>query len=442
MTPTDPQRTPAPAPTSAGHDGRLRRWTRAALSPFWVVPSLWCVGAVLAGLLVPELEKANPRWMPLLFQGGSSGARSLLSTIAGAMISVTGLVFSITIVVLQLASSQFSPRVLRTFLDDRVPQNALGVFAASFLYSLTVLRSVIDGDSASTGTVPQLAITIAFLLVLGSVAMFLWFIHHITSSISVGTVITEIAGETRSVMRRSAERRTELSDQPPDLEPLGAQLVVCAVRSGILDVVDHVTLRRSAEEYDVRIEVLHRLGTFVPEGAPLALVHGVGSTGDASTGVGHAGAEIDDWESVIDRGLDLAPERSLQQDLAYGLRQLVDVAERALSPGINDPTTAVQVIDQLHDLLRRLGSEPDPYSVEHDEDGVARVVTSEWTYQDLMDLAVDEIAHWGADGIQVPARLDAMFADLLDGVHVRFRDVVQRKRDEVQRTVSKAKARA
>ncbi len=435
MTPTDPKRTPVPAPTSAGHDGRLRRWTRAALSPFWVVPSLWCLGAVLAGLLVPELEKTNPRWMPLLFQGGSSGARSLLSTIAGAMISVTGLVFSITIVVLQLASSQFSPRVLRTFLDDRVPQNALGVFAASFLYALTVLRSVIDGDSASSGIVPQLAITIAFLLVLGSVAMFLWFIHHITLSISVGAVITQIAGETRSVMRRSAERRNELSDRAPDLEPLGTELVVRAVRSGILDVVDHVTLRRSAEKYDVRIEVLHRLGTFVPEGAPLALVHGVGRTGDGSIG-----EQPDDWESVIDRGLELAPERSLQQDLAYGLRQLVDVAERALSPGINDPTTAVQVIDQLHDLLRRLGSEPDPYGVEHDEDGVARVVTAEWTYQDLMDLAVDEIAHWGADGIQVPARLDAMFADLLDGVHVRFRDVVQRKREAVQRTVAEAHA--
>lgn len=399
------------------------------------MPSLWCLGAVLAGLLIPELEKANPRWMPLLFQGGSSGARQLLSTIAGAMISVTGLVFSITIVVLQLASSQFSPRVLRTFLDDRVPQNALGVFAASFLYALTVLRSVIDGDSASSDTVPQLAITIAFLLVLGSVAMFLWFIHHITLSISVGAVIADIAGDTRSVMQRSAERRTELSDRAPDLEPPNAQLVVRAVRSGILDVVDHVTLRRSAEKHDVRIEVLHRLGTFVPEGAPVALVHEFGRTEDGSTG-----EEAADWESAIDRGLDLAPERSLQQDLAYGLRQLVDVAERALSPGTNDPTTAVQVIDQLHDLLRRLGSEPDPYGVEHDEDGVARVVTAEWTYQDLMDLAVDEIAHWGADGIQVPTRLDAMFTDLLDGVHVRFHDVVQRKRAEVQRKMAEAQA--
>ena len=334
MTSSQPQSTPVPAPMAEGHDGRLRRWGRAALDPFWVVPSLWCLGAVGAGLLVPELEQANPDWMPLLFQGGSTGARSLLSTIAGAMISVTGLVFSITIVALQLASSQFSPRVLRTFLDDRVPQNALGVFAASFLYALTVLRSVIDGGSARSGTVPQLAITIAFVFVLGSVAMFLWFIHHITLSISVGTVIAQVADETRAVLRRTESRRSDLPHDPPGPGPLGGARVVRAVRSGILDVVDHPTLRRTAERHDVRIEVLHRLGTFVPEGAPVALVHGTGTT---STQDGEPVEDPEDWDPVVARGLELVSERSMRQDLAYGFRQLVDVAERALSPGSTTP---------------------------------------------------------------------------------------------------------
>ena len=395
--------------------GRPRRWARKVFSPFWVVPSLWCLGAVTAGLLVPEYEQANPGWMPLLFQGGATGARSLLSTIAGAMISVTGLVFSITIVALQLASSQFSPRVLRTFLDDRIPQNALGVFAASFLYALTVLRSVIEGTSARSETVPQLAITLAYLLVLGSVAMFLWFIHHITLSISVGTVITEIGVETRAML----DARTGSSAAPVrEADPLTSyadQSVAMASRSGVLDVVDVATLCSTAQQHDVRIEVLHKLGTFVPEGAPLAMVQG--------------GAAGEDWGAVVGRGLELASERSMAQDLSYGLRQLVDVAERALSPGINDPTTAVQVIDQLHDLLRRLGSGPDPAGVARDDDGVARVVTREWTFSELLDLSVDEIAHWGAEGIQVPRRLDEMFADLLSGVLPQFREVVQAKRD-------------
>ncbi len=141
---------------------------------------------------------------------------------------------------------------------------------------------------------------------------------------------------------------------------------------------------------------------------------------------------------MVARGLELVSERSMRQDLAYGFRQLVDVAERALSPGINDPTTAVQVIDQLHDLMRRLGREPEVYPVEYDADGVARVVTAEWTYQDLLDLAVDEIVHWGADGLQVPTRLEAMFVDLLDGVDDRFRPVVQAKRLEVQELARQA----
>ncbi len=415
MTPSTQQPSTADASEKLG---RPRRFARKVFSPFWVVPSLWCFGAVTVGLLVPEFEQANPGWLPLLFQGGATGARSLLSTIAGAMISVTGLVFSITIVALQLASSQFSPRVLRTFLDDRIPQNALGVFAASFLYSLTVLRSVIEGTSARSESVPQLAITLAYLLVLGSVAMFLWFIHHITLSISVGTVITEIGVDTRAMLGARSEPGPAGPREPGPLPPYDGQSVAVAERSGVLDVVDVATLCSTARQHDVRVEVLHKLGTFVPEGAPVALVHG--------------GASSEDWDTLVGRGLELSSERSMAQDLSYGLRQLVDVAERALSPGINDPTTAVQVIDQLHDLLRRLGASPDPACVASDDDGVTRVVTREWTFTELLDLSVDEIAHWGAEGIQVPRRLDAMFADLINGVHPRFREIVQAKRDQLQ----------
>ena len=411
MAPSSPQPSSTDSPQQLG---RPRRWARKLFTPFWVVPSLWCLGAVSAGLLLPELEQANPRWFPLLFQGGATGARSLLSTIAGAMISVTGLVFSITIVALQLASSQFSPRVLRTFLDDRIPQNTLGVFAASFLYSLTVLRSVIEGTTSRSESVPQLAITLAYLLVLGSVAMFLWFIHHITLSISVGSVITQLGIETRAMLPDHVGRSAPLGE----LTSFDAQRVVVAARSGVLDVIEVATLRRVAQQHDVRIEVLHRRGTFVPEGAPLAMVHG--------------GAATEDWDALVNRGLELAPERSMQQDHSYGLRQLVDVAERALSPGINDPTTAVQVIDQLHDLLRRLGGQPDPDGVELDDDGIVRVVTREWTFGDLFDLAVDEIAHWGSEGVQVPQRLDAMFADLAVGVEPQFRTIVQAKREQLR----------
>ncbi len=420
---TSSSRESGSARPSHGRDGRLRRWARSVLAPFWVVPSLWCLAAVTAGLLVPGLEQRHqPGWIPLLFEGGSDGARSLLSTIAGAMISVTGLVFSITIVVLQLASSQFSPRVLRTFLDDRVPQHALGVFAASFLYALTVLRSVTDGGTTDAGSVPQVAISLAYVLVLASVAMFLLFIHHITLSISVGHVIAQISAETRAVLERDAGRRHALPSERPSLPPVDAQRVVVATRSGILDVVDHALLLRAAERSDVRLEVLHRLGTFVPEGSPLATVH----TDHPDT----------DWEVVVGRGLQLGRERSMQQDVGFGLRQLVDIAERALSPGINDPTTAVQVMDQLHDLVRRLGSEADRYGVHRDQDDVVRLITTEWSFSELLDLAVDEIAHWGAGSLQIPVRLDELFTDLLVGVHPAHRATVQAKRQAVDQVLA------
>ena len=166
------------------------------LRPFWVVPTAWCLLAVAVGLVLPDLEEAwSVTERPLFFTGGADGARTVLSTIAGAMISVTGLVFSITMVVLQLASSQYTPRVLQTFLADRITQHTLGLFAASFLYALAVLRSIRDGDRQ-----PELSITLAFVLVLAAVAMFLAYIHHITTSIGVASILQRTAQQSRDLL--------------------------------------------------------------------------------------------------------------------------------------------------------------------------------------------------------------------------------------------------
>ncbi len=386
---------PAPTPAYRPQVDRLRRRLNLMFEPFWVVPAVWSLAAVVIGLALPQIEEAGGNPLPLLFQGGVDSARSVLSTTAGAMISVTGLVFSITIVVLQLASSQFSPRVLDTFLQSRITQHTLGVFAASFLYSLAVLRSIVD---TGAGQAPALAVTVAFVLVLGSVAMFLAFIHHITQSISVATVIRRVGDETRTLLERSHRRRERLPSTAPDMPRLDGQTVVVARTSGYLDSIDAARLCRVASKHDARIEMLLRVGTFAPEGSPVAIVHGPGD---------------EDWDALVNAAIDLRNGRSMEQDLAFGLRRLVDIAERALSPGINDPTTAVEVVDELHDLLRRMVGEQSVVGVHVDEDDVPRAVTREWTLADYLDLAVDEIAHYGKDGIQIPARLDAMFTDLL-----------------------------
>lgn len=402
----------------------MQRALRRSFEPFWVVPALWCVAALLAGIVLPEVDEALAPYVPLLFQAGTDGARTFLSAIAGAMISITGLVFSITIVVLQLASSQFSPRVLRTYLNQRVPQFTLGVFAASFIYSLTVLRSVSAFSGAGQGSVPQIAVGVSFLLVLGSVGMFLAFIHHITQSISVDTIIETVGKEVLGLLERSAQSRTSAQGvDPTPLPSMGAPTVVGADSSGYLTYLDHPGLVTLAAAHDVRIEVLHPLGTYLVKGTPVVTVHGGGD---------HAEVE---WDKAVGSRSGVTWRRTTEQDLTFGLRQLVDIAERALSPGVNDPTTAVQVLNELHVILTTIARDDDPYPVHHDEDGTVRLITSEWTFEQFLDLCIDEIAHWGASSLQIPRRIDQLLETLAAVATESHRPMIQAKRAQVAKVV-------
>ncbi len=390
----------APAPPAQTGATKLQRLVQWATGPFWVVPATWCTVAVVAGVLLPAVESdATGSW--ILFDAGPESARSVLSTIAGAMISVTGLVFSITIVVLQLASSQFTPRVVGSFLTQRIPQHTLGVFTASFLYSLMLLRAVETDPDSPQAQVPQISISIALVLVLAAVLMFLAFIHHITRSISVGVVIRRIGDDCRDLLTSGRTGADHLLHEAPDLPATRRQRVVVAPRSGYLDLVDRERLCRLGSSHSARIEILHPLGTFVPEGSPLALVHEGDDTSPSA-----------DWPDLVCSGLELTLMRSMRQDLSLGFRRLVDIAERALSPGVNDPSTAVEVIDQLHDVLRRLAAMRGAYPVTSDEEGIPRVVTRDHSFEDYLDQAIDEIAHYGRDDLQIPHRLDMLLHDL------------------------------
>lgn len=387
----------------------MTRTLRRLRDKFWVVPLLCAALAALLGLSLTALDE----WLdtslkvPFLFTGGPEGARALLSAIITSMISFTGLVFSITIVVLQLTSSQFSPRVLRTLLRDWIIQIALGVFVATFVYALVVLRSV-RGTAQTEASVPQISVTVAFGFVLASVVVFLFYIDHVAQSIRAASIVDRIGQETRRALE--SEHPADAEQRSPLPLPRTCGRRIEGDRPGVIQQVDDRALLDLAEEHGVTICLLRAVGEFVPGGAPLLEVHG---------------DELPD-ERALRAAIRIGKERALVEDVGFGLRQLVDIAERALSPGINDPTTAVQVIDQLHDLLRRLATRPILPRQEVTPSGRLAVHVPQPDLEDYIGLAVDEISYWAADVDRVQRRLTVMLRDLRDAAIPVHRPTVER----------------
>lgn len=380
-------------------------WWDALWRPFWSLPAAIAAVSLVLGLTLPQV--GGSLGTPWLFEGGTDGARSVLSAIASAMISVTGLVFSITLVVLQLASSQFTPRILGTFLESRISQVTLGVFTGSFLYSLTVLRGVRDADEAP---VPQTAVAVAYLYVVVAVAMFVAFIHHITQSVQVSRVMTQVRERTVDGVRRlhrESGRGQGWSPRP------GAPRTELRLdeRSGYITVLDSTGLVRLAAEWGVVLELTVAPGDFLAPGQPIGRAWGRDDLADG---------DLD----RIARTLRLTGERNLHLDPAFGVRQLLDIAERALSPGVNDPTTAIQATNQLHVILREMVASPDPspYLLEGDE---VRALYRPRTYAALLDAVVTELAHYGADAVRVVPHLRAVLADLLIAARPEHRSATE-----------------
>lgn len=375
--------------------GQLREAVR---SSFWLVPAVCGLGAIglALGLEAVDRRISETSIAFLLFPGPPEGARSLLSAIIGSMISFTALVFSITVVVLVLTSGQFSPRVLRRFLRDRTIQWSLGVFVATFLYAMTIIRTVL-GTNGAGAYVPRLAVTVAFLLVLLSVGLFVHYIHHMANMIRISSIITGIGEEARRLLE--ARYPTEPPPAPPEPVICAPGTVVPSPRPGVVVSVNEAEIVKRAGREDRVVVLVPRVGDFVPAGGPLVTVHG--------------GATPPDW---VGEYIALDDERTMEQDLAFGFRQLVDIAEKALSPSVNDPTTACQAIDVLHDLLRRLATRPPPTSDHTDGDGQIRLVVPQYDFADLLAVAMAEIWHYGHSSTQVPERLAVLLRDLRSAV--------------------------
>jgi uncharacterized membrane protein len=378
----------------------------------WFIPAIGVIAAALLawGLVAIDRSLADDVDGFFIFGGGPESARAILSTIAAAMLTFTGLVFSITMLVLQLASSQLSPRVTRTFLRDRANQVVLAIFVATFVYALLVLREVRSVDEGAF--VPAIAVWWAFVLLIASVGAFIYYIDHMAQAMRVETVIEQVATETRDAIERCYPEPA--GSLPPVDLPVAdvADIVLAGDRPGTLQAVDGGKLEAIATGSLTVLEVVPVVGTFVPSAGPLVRVRGTGS-------VDH---------DAVRAAFTIGSERSMEQDPAFGLRQLVDIAVRALSPGTNDPTTAAMAVDAIHDLLRRLGLRAIPGPQRVGPDGALRVVIPGRTWDDHVGLATDEVIEYGASSSQVVAAVRSLLDDLEATVDDGRRPIIRRQR--------------
>ncbi|HEX6422184.1 MAG TPA: DUF2254 domain-containing protein [Acidimicrobiales bacterium] len=370
----------------------------------WFLPAVAVAGVIVlaAGTLaIDHSERDTISWLG--FGGAPETARTILSEIVTAIITLTALVFSITVVALQLASSQYSPRVLRSFLRDRPSQVTLATFLATFAYTMVVLRAVRNATASRDAFVPELSVNVAFALTAVSVGLFVYYVHHTAQSMQASTIIARVAAETVDAIDRLYPDVGDdaVPSAPEEDGERAGEATVPAPRSGYLQTVDEETLLAVATEHDLVVRLRPRVGDFVAKGAVLLHVRG----------------EVDeDTAHRLVAALTVGRERTSTQDAAFGFRQLVDVAERALSPGVNDPSTAVQALDRLYELLMTLAPRRIPSPERRDRSGTLRAVLPRPSWDSYVHLGFDEIRHHGEGSVQVSRRIAAIVDDLVDVV--------------------------
>jgi uncharacterized membrane protein len=335
-----------------------------------------------------------------LFPTDLDDARTLLSTIATALLTFTGVVFSITLVALQMASSQYSPRVLRTFVRKPVTKLALSTFIATFVYSLTLLASL--GTVGSAHRVPQGAVGLAYLLVMASIIVFVFFVHSTVRSMRVTYVIQAVFHETVGAATATfAEASAYVDAEQPARLPV-VTTIAFGHADAVLDGIDAHGLVTLAEAHGCVLRLTVPVGTYLPRDFELMEVLG------ATSGTGGTGPDA----HAIGRMLHSSAARTIYQDPSYGVRQLVDIAIRALSAAINDPTTAVEALDRLHGILRAVARRPDPSGLYVDAHGTVRLIVPVPGWDRLVELAFTEVALFGSGSPQITRKLTAIFDDL------------------------------
>lgn len=397
---------------------KLRSLWDSLRSSLWFVPTVLVLVAVVLAQSLIEIDRHIDRtnlqaqW-PHLFGAGAAGSRGMLTAIASSMITVAGVAFSITIVALALASSQYTSRILRNFMRDRASQTVLGTFVGIFIYCLVVLRSIRGGDEGAF--VPSLAVVFAVALAFVGIGCLIFFIHHIASSIQAERIIQSAANETIDAIDRlfpaemGEATGADISPEPEPPSRVQAWQSIPACRTGYIQGVDSDGLLGFASKQNTVVCMERGIGDFVVEGSPLVSVAG--------------GRQPDDeTASHLDALYTIGRQRTMAQDAGFGIRQIVDVALKALSPGINDTTTAVTCVDYLTAVLVRLATRQfeSPHRMDQ---GELRVIARGSTFPGMLGEAFDQIRQNAAGNVKVLLSL----LQALEVIALRTQDVHRRQ---------------
>jgi uncharacterized membrane protein len=369
-----------------------KRYLREAKG--WGIPAIYAAVAMTAGLTLPHVEG---RWFPgLVLPMSVSSATAIYSSVASGMIALTGIVFSLAFVMVQFSATAYSPRLVLWIARDPMLSHALGVFTATFLYAIAALTGV---DRNASGKVPFISAWIVVGLLIASVGMFVGLIQGI-GLLQVNRMLIFTGDRGRRVIATTyppVNSQSATTQSRDFRRSTPYQTLIHHGRPQSVQAVDIAALVNLAKISGGVIEIVAAVGDTVVELTPLLNVYG-------------AERPID--ERKLRNGVETGDERTFEQDPKYAIRLLVDIAIKALSPAVNDPTTAVQALDQIEDLLLRLGQRQLEIGTFRDSEGNLRLVVPFPSWDDLVRLAFDEICACGATSVQVMRRMNALLADL------------------------------
>ena len=395
---------------------RLKKLWLDLNSSLWFLPGLIVAGSIILALALVEIDKDfGGNWIegyPRLFGVEPAGSRDMLSAVAGSMITVAGIVFSIVIVALSLTSTQYTPRILRNFMRDQVNQVVLGVFVGIFTYCIVVLRTIRGGDDDNV-FVPSIAVVTGVLLALIGIGFLIYFIHHIAVSIQASTIIADVYTETIEVVDELFPHRLGENAPAEELETLrqfsseANWQTIRSTETGYIQNIDIQNLLNFTKKREVIVRMEHGVGEFIVAGAPLASVaarNNVLKIDEETT------QKLNDIYSIDNY-------RTVDQDVAFGIRQIVDIVMKALSPGVNDTTTAVISIDYLTAICAHLAAHPFPSCFRFAENDL-RVIAKSPSFEDLIDLAFNQTRQNATNNVAIILRV----LHALEQIALRIKD--------------------